>query len=91
MIQHTQIVLHLFFIQIFSDCTSLIISRIRIKLDCFTKLKRGLFGKVEEDAYETPLSLLETLTVFGEALFKCKPTVTLVWSPIESGKSLSTN
>ena len=64
-ILHTHIVLHLFVISNFSDCISLINT---IKQDCKEKskrrLKRRLFGKVEEDAQETSLSLQGPFTAF---------------------------
>ena len=63
-ILHTKIVLHLFSISNFSDCISLIITRIRTEQDCLAKSKRRLFGKVEEGAYETLLSLHGPFTIW---------------------------
>ena len=60
-ILHTHIVLHLFVISNSSDCISLINIILRIEQDCSAKsksrLKRRLFGKFEEDAQETSMSL----------------------------------
>ena len=61
MILHKHILLHLFQISNFSDCLFLVITKFRIEKDSLAKskrrLKRILFGKVEEDAYETLLGI----------------------------------
>ena len=44
-----------------------------------------MFGKVEQDAHQTPLSLQGPFTVLVKALFECKLTVTLFRIPIEYG------
>ena len=61
MILNAHILLHLYLISIFPDCLSIMNTKSRIERDSLAKSKRRLksrlFGKFEEDAYETFLGM----------------------------------